>query len=153
MMKVEDLMTKRVVTVGFDDTLETVKDIFEQSGFHHLLVVEDRALQGVVSDRDLLRALSPFIDSVVETQRDIGTLSRRVHQIMSRKPMTLRPDADVTEAIQLFLNHPISCIPIVDGEFRPVGIVSWRDILKVSAELLGSPDSADSEAERATRGE
>ncbi|HWT37221.1 MAG TPA: CBS domain-containing protein [Paraburkholderia sp.] len=152
-MKVEDLMTKRVVTVGFDDTLETVKDIFEQSGFHHLLVVEDRALQGVVSDRDLLRALSPFIDSVVETQRDIGTLSRRVHQIMSRKPMTLRPDADVTEAIQLFLNHPISCIPIVDGEFRPVGIVSWRDILKVSAELLGSPDSADSEAERATRGE
>jgi acetoin utilization protein AcuB len=153
MMKVEDLMTKRVVTVGFDDTLETVKDIFEQSGFHHLLVVEDRALQGVVSDRDLLRALSPFIDSVVETQRDIGTLSRRVHQIMSRKPLTLRPDADVTEAIQLFLNHPISCIPIVDGEFRPVGIVSWRDILKVSAELLGSPDSADSEAERATRGE
>ncbi|MEM5345351.1 CBS domain-containing protein [Paraburkholderia azotifigens] len=152
-MKVEDLMTKRVVTVGFDDTLETVKDIFEQSGFHHLLVVEDRALQGVVSDRDLLRALSPFIDSVVETQRDIGTLSRRVHQIMSRKPVTLRPDADVADAIQLFLNHPISCIPIVDGEFRPVGIVSWRDILRVCGDVLGSPASAHSEAEAATRGE
>jgi acetoin utilization protein AcuB len=152
MMKVEDLMTKRVVTVGFDDTLETVKDIFEQSGFHHLLVVEDRTLQGVVSDRDLLRALSPFIDSVVETQRDIGTLSRRVHQIMSRKPVTLRPDADVTDAIQLFLNHPISCIPIVDGAFRPVGIVSWRDLLKVCADVLGSPKSADAEAEPAARG-
>jgi acetoin utilization protein AcuB len=151
MMKVEDLMTKRVVTVGFDDTLDTVREIFEQSGFHHLLVVEDRALQGVVSDRDLLRALSPFIDSVVETQRDIGTLNRRVHQIMSRKPVTLRPDADVTDAIQLFLSHPISCIPIVDGEFHPVGIVSWRDLLKVCADVLGSPRSADAEAETEAR--
>jgi acetoin utilization protein AcuB len=132
-MKVEDLMTTRVVTVGFDDTLKTVKEIFEQAGFHHLLVVEDKRLQGVVSDRDLLRALSPFIDSVVETQRDVATLSKRVHQIMSRKPITLQPHAEVTEAIQLFLTHPISCIPIVDSEFRPVGIVSWRDVLKVGA--------------------
>lgn len=142
-MKVEELMTKRVVTVGYDDTLETVKDIFEQSGFHHLLVVEDRELQGVVSDRDLLRALSPFIDSVVETQRDLGTLSRRVHQIMSRKPITLRADAEVSEAIRLFLENPISCIPIVDGAFKPVGIVSWRDVLKVCAQLLQSPVDGD----------
>jgi acetoin utilization protein AcuB len=138
-MKVEDLMTKRVVTIGFDDTLQTVKDIFEQSGFHHLLVVEDRELQGVVSDRDLLRALSPFIDSVVETQRDTATLNRRVHHIMSRKPITLRPDAEVSEAIQLFLSHPVSCIPIVDGGSRPVGIVSWRDVLKVCSEMLKPP--------------
>lgn len=140
-MKVEDVMTKRVVTVGFDDTLETVRDIFNGAGFHHLLVLEGRKLQGVVSDRDLLRALSPFIDSVVETQRDVGTLTRRVHQIMSRKPITLPPDADVAEAIRLFLAHPISCIPVVDSEFRPVGIVSWRDILKVCATAFA--DHAD----------
>lgn len=132
-MKVEDIMTKRVVTVGFDDALETVREIFKSTGFHHLLVVEGRELQGVVSDRDLLRSLSPFIDSVVETQRDVGTLSKRVHQIMSRKPITLPPDADVAEAIQLFLTHQISCIPIVDSEFRPLGIVSWRNVLKTYA--------------------
>jgi acetoin utilization protein AcuB len=135
-MKVEDLMTKRVVTVGFDDTLETVKEIFEQARFHHLLVVDERKLQGVVSDRDLLRALSPFIGSVVETTRDTGTLSKRVHQIMSRKPITLRPDASVTDAIRLFLDHSISCIPIVDGEFVPVGIVSWRDVLRSCVDVL-----------------
>jgi acetoin utilization protein AcuB len=135
-MKVEDLMTKRVVTVGFDDTLETVKEIFEQARFHHLLVVDERKLQGVVSDRDLLRALSPFIGSVVETTRDTGTLSKRVHQIMSRKPITLRPDASVADAIQLFLAHSISCVPIVDGEFVPVGIVSWRDVLRSCGDAL-----------------
>lgn len=139
-MKVADIMTKRVVTVGFDDTLETVREIFQQAGFHHLLVVEDGQLQGVVSDRDLLRALSPFIDSVVETRRDAATLGKQVHQIMSRKLVTLRADADVKDAIQLFLAQPISCIPIVDSEFGAVGVVSWRDILKACAEVLNSPD-------------
>jgi acetoin utilization protein AcuB len=71
---------------------------------------------------------------------------------MSRKPITLRPHADVSEAIKLFLNHPVSCIPIVDGEFHPVGIVSWRDILKVCAGLLGSPDFAESEGQAVARG-
>lgn len=142
-MKVEDLMTKRIVTVGFDDTLATVREIFGETGFHHLLVVEDGELQGVVSDRDLLRSLSPFVDSVVETQRDIGTLGKRVHQIMSRTPKTLRPDADLADAVQLFLTHKVSCIPIVDGDFRPVGIVSWRDVMKTYADALNLPVAAE----------
>lgn len=123
-------MTSRVVTVGFDDTLATVREIFAQASFHHLLVVDEGKLQGVVSDRDLLRAISPFIDSVVESARDLGTLNKRVHQIMSRKPLTLRPESSLSEAVALFLANTISCIPIVDAEFRPVGIVSWRDVLR-----------------------
>jgi len=132
-MQVEKFMTSRVVTIGFDDTLATVREIFEKAGFHHLLVVEDGKLQGVVSDRDLLRSISPFIDSVVESARDLGTLNKRVHQIMSRKPLTLRPDSSLSEAVALFLSNNISCIPIVDAEFRPVGIVSWRDVLRYLA--------------------
>jgi acetoin utilization protein AcuB len=132
-MLVEDIMTSRVVTVGFDDTLATVKEIFDVLKFHHLLVVEDGELQGVVSDRDLLRAMSPFMGSIVETPRDVGIMSKRVHQIMTRKPVTLRPKADISDAVQVFLTHQISCIPIVNENFQPVGIVSWRDILKTLA--------------------
>ncbi|WP_028204499.1 CBS domain-containing protein [Paraburkholderia nodosa] len=129
-MQVEKFMTSRVVTVGFDDTLATVREIFAEASFHHLLVVEEGKLQGVVSDRDLLRAISPFIDSVVESARDLGTLNKRVHQIMSRKPLTLRPESSLSDAVALFLSNKISCIPIVDADFRPVGIVSWRDVLR-----------------------
>ncbi|MEM5399899.1 CBS domain-containing protein [Paraburkholderia unamae] len=129
-MQVENFMTSRVVTVGFDDTLATAREIFAEASFHHLLVVEDGKLQGVVSDRDLLRAISPFIDSVVESARDLGTLNKRVHQIMSRKPLTPRPESSLSDAVALFLSNKISCIPIVDAEFRPVGIVSWRDVLR-----------------------
>jgi acetoin utilization protein AcuB len=130
-MNVEDIMSKRVVTVELDDRLHVVKKIFDTTRFHHLLAIEhDGTLYGVVSDRDLLRALSPFIGSTVETVRDAATLDKAVHQIMTRKPITLPPQAPVADAIRIFLEHPVSCIPIVDPQFRPVGIVSWRDVLK-----------------------
>jgi acetoin utilization protein AcuB len=130
-MALRNIMTARVVTVEMDDRLESVKEIFDTLKFHHLLVVdEQRKLSGVVSDRDLLKALSPYVGSAAETARDLATLNKRVHQIMSRNPITLQPQSEVGEAVDLLLAHGISCIPIVDDEFRPVGIVSWRDVLK-----------------------
>jgi acetoin utilization protein AcuB len=130
-MDLGTIMTARVVTVEMDDRLEVVKEIFDTKSFHHLLVVdEDRKLSGVVSDRDLLRAISPYVGSAAETERDLATLNKRVHQIMSRHPITLRPQSKVAEAVRLLLAHRISCIPVVDDESKPVGIVSWRDLLR-----------------------
>jgi acetoin utilization protein AcuB len=131
-MDVGSIMTARIVTVEMDDRLEVVKQIFDALNFHHLLVVDERKkLTGIVSDRDLLKALSPHIGSAAETARDAATLNKRVHQIMSRKLLTLHPRAAVADAVQLFLDHRISCIPIVNDEFKPVGILSWRDVMKL----------------------
>jgi acetoin utilization protein AcuB len=114
-----------------DDRLDVVKKIFDTLKFHHLLVVDDcRKLKGIVSDRDLLKALSPYVGSATENARDVATLNKRVHQIMSRELITLQPRAAVADAVQLFLEHRISCIPIIDAAFKPVGILSWRDVLK-----------------------
>ena len=130
-MRLGEIMTKRVVTVELDDSLATVKQIFDSMRFHHLLVIgSDKKLCGVISDRDLLRAISPYLGTVSENARDSATLKKRAHQIMTRAPVTLGPDASVADAVQLFLGHQISCIPIVDEGFRAVGIVSWRDILR-----------------------
>ena len=54
-MRIKDIMSTKVVTVEFDDTLASVKEIFDTLKFHHLLVVEKNELFGVVSDRDLLK--------------------------------------------------------------------------------------------------
>jgi acetoin utilization protein AcuB len=129
-MSIEKIMSKRIVTIEMDDSLGVVKNIFDNSCFHHLLVVESGILHGVVSDRDLLKALSPNIGTASETPKDLATLNKRVHQILSRKPITLMPTAGIYDAIDIFNNHNISCIPIVDDAQKPVGLISWRDILK-----------------------
>jgi acetoin utilization protein AcuB len=135
-MDVGNIMTTRVVSVEMDDRLEVVKKIFDTLKFHHLLVVgDDGKLKGVVSDRDLLKALSPYVGSVAENARDLATLNKRVHQIMSRNLLTLQPRASILEAVNLLLEHRISCIPIVDETLKPVGILSWRDVLRAMQPL------------------
>ena len=129
-MNVDQVMSTRLVTVKMDDPLKKVKQIFDKTHFHHLLVMDGSKLYGVISDRDLLEALSPNIDSISETLKDRASLQKRVHQVMSREPVTLEKDANIYEAISIFNSTKISCIPIVDDHFQPIGIVSWRDILK-----------------------
>jgi len=134
-------MSTAIVTVEMDDLLKVVKDIFDHVGFHHLLVVESGKLFGVVSDRDLLKAISPNIGSAAETTRDLATLKKRVHQILTRQPITLTPRDSIYDAIRIFNNHNVSCIPVVDDEQRPVGILSWRDILRLLESKLEEDQS------------
>jgi acetoin utilization protein AcuB len=129
-MKIEQIMSRGIVTVEMDDKLSVIKEIFDHLKFHHVLVVEFKKLVGVVSDRDLLKAISPNLGSRTETTKDVASLAKRAHQIMTRKPITLHPDATLADVVNLFTSHQVSCIPIVDNDYRPVGIVSWRDALK-----------------------
>jgi acetoin utilization protein AcuB len=129
-MKIGKIMSKSVVTVEMDDSLKVVKEIFDNTHFHHLLVVESDKLYGVISDRDLLKALSPNIGTVAETVRDKATLNKKAHQIMTRKPVTLATYTGIYEAVEIFIEQNLSCIPVVDEKKKPVGIISWRDILK-----------------------
>ncbi|WP_301003907.1 CBS domain-containing protein [Arsukibacterium sp.] len=61
MVSLSQLMSKQPVSVSPDDTLAVVKEIFDHVKFHHVLVVENNSLLGVISDRDLFKALSPNI--------------------------------------------------------------------------------------------
>lgn len=130
-MNIDDVMTKNIVTVEMDDPLSEVHTIFESTNFHHLLVVENNKLVGIVSDRDLLKSLSPNVGTLAETKKDALTLNKRVHQIMSRMPLTAEVNESIYKVIDIFNNNKISCVPIIDSSHKPVGIISWRDILKL----------------------
>lgn len=128
-------MTPRVATVEMDDALDVVRDIFEKARFHHLLVLDEEGrLAGVISDRDLLKALSPYLGTGAEQDRDRFTLTKHAHQIMTRDPVTAAPDLGVREAAQLLIRRGISCLPVVEPGGAIAGIVTWRDLLKRLAE-------------------
>ncbi|MGL5815631.1 CBS domain-containing protein [Aeromonas sp.] len=132
-MLVREIMTTRVATVSMDDRLNVIKEIFEQAHFRHLLVLEDDLLVGVISDRDMLRAISPYLDTDAEMTRDTETLNRRAHQIMSRHPITIAPDQTLQAATRLMLEKHVSCLPVLENGAL-VGILSWTDLLSVMQE-------------------
>ncbi len=123
-------MSSPAVTVELDDSLAVVNEIFTHTEFHNLLVVENGKLFGVVSDRDLFKSLSPNLGTAAEKLSDTATLRKKVHQIMTRNPISIGEHETMHKAIEIFLKNDISCIPVVDNNNVPVGVVAWRDLLK-----------------------
>lgn len=130
-MDVSDIMSRNLVSVSLDDRVNKVRELFLAYRFHHLLVVEHKKLLGVISDRDLLKNLSPFIGKVLaERTQDLALLDRRVHQIMTRKPVTVQPDTALENAVQVMLSHGVSCLPVVNELGHAIGIVTWKDLFR-----------------------
>lgn len=128
-LHIRDIMTEDVMTIHMDDTLLTAHALFKQLRFHHLLVVENNRLMGVLSDRDILRWIGPRLDTPAETRADLQRMRKPVHQLMTREPVTVSPGTTVTYAGNLMLEQRVSCLPVVGEHDQPVGIVSWRDLL------------------------
>lgn len=105
--------------------------IFENTKFHHLLVTDNHQLVGILSDRDYLKAVSPKLGTKEQTASDTESLNQRVHNIMKTDLHTLNPDSSLFDAMKLFNDHSISCIPIIDHNNKIEGILSWRDIFKM----------------------
>ena len=135
-MKISSLMTKEVVTVDMDTSLRTIYGIFDDKKFHHLFVVENNELRGVISDRDLFKALSPFLNTPAEQSRDLTTLRKRAHQIMSRKLITVDKEANSKDAVRLMLRKNISCLPVISSGGQIEGIVTWKDLVKAYSQQV-----------------
>lgn len=130
-MKLADIMTPKVVTVEKSNSLWEVKMIFENTKFHHLLVTDNEQLVGILSDRDYLKAVSPKLGTKEQTASDTESLNQRVYSIMKTTLHTLNPDSSLFDAMKLFNDHSISCIPIINDKNNIEGILSWRDIFKM----------------------
>jgi acetoin utilization protein AcuB len=129
-MRVDEIMSRNVHHVDLDASLESIRRIFEESRFHHLVVLEDGRLVGVISDRDLLRNLSPWLGTPAERTMDASSLKRKAHQVMTRGVVTASGEMDVAEAARVMLAKRVSCLPVVDAWMKVVGIVTDHDILK-----------------------
>lgn len=132
-MAISQIMRSNLITLDMDDTLADAKGLFEHHDMHHILITDNGKLTGVMTDGDLLQHLSPTIGTRKETPQDGFILNKKVHLIMSRDVIKASADITLNEAVLIFYDHQISCIPVVDENEHPVGIITWRDIIKVIA--------------------
>ena len=128
-MRVADLMTGPLVTIGHDATLADAWSIIRSRQVRHLPVLDsDRRLIGMVTDHDLRlvileRCLQEEPDRLAET---LGRL--RVNEIMTWAVITVSPDADIREAARIMRDHKLGALPVADGG-RVVGILTATDVI------------------------
>jgi len=138
-MFIAQIMTRRIVTVSMDDRLHQIREIFNHVRFHHLLVLDEHdKLVGVISDRDLLKHLSPYVDTAAAQERDLATLNKRAHQVMTRHPITVESTTTVVAAVRTLLDEDVSCLAVVDSGKHPVGVVTWKDLLRSFVDVINS---------------
>ena len=128
-LTVAEIYTQKVVSVNLDQSLAEVGKLFHDLAIHHLPVLDGTKLLGIISDRDYIKSVSPYVGTAAETARDAATLNKRAHQIMSRKVITIGATDLVKTAAQVMVKAGVSSLPVVseDGEFQ--GILTWKDII------------------------
>jgi predicted transcriptional regulator len=120
MAKVSDLMSQSVLTLSPDSTLYEAAETLANLGVSGAPVVENDKLVGVFSKSDIVVDLS---DGEID-------LSDLVSKTMSREPLTIRPEADVSEAVRLFAETKVHRLVVVDASGAVVGIVTPLDIVR-----------------------
>jgi CBS domain-containing protein len=118
-----DLMTSDLVTVDPADTIgETAQKMVER-GVSSAVVSDYGRLIGIVTERDLTRAVAGRVH----------TSEARVREWMTADPITLTKDASPEEAARVMLDNGFRHVPIVEDD-RAIGIVSIRDVARWSVE-------------------
>lgn len=130
-MIARDLMTPDAATVTPETSLAEVWDLMREADIRHVPVVRNDVLVGMLSDRDVarvdvVRLLN--VEGVDALQRELAT---PVMKIMNPDVISVEPDTDVGEVIDLLIDHKIGAVPVVEaGTQEVVGIISYVDVLR-----------------------
>jgi len=127
-LRVVDLMTRETLTVTATETIGEADDLMSQNKIRQLPVVKGKELVGIVTDRDIRSFLSGSLLSSPE-QREMA-LKTRVREIMTSEPITVGPDDDLEEVVELLIDEKVGGIPVVDETEGLVGIVTYVDVLR-----------------------
>lgn len=146
-MRVRDLMSKPVVTIGPSDSCQEAVARMHRARVRHLPVINvDGDLVGVVTDRDLRHHLfSPRVfKELGATSVDVILRAVPVSAIMSTDVISAEADADLGEAARTMLEEKVGSLPVLDRG-RLAGILTETDLLRhiCCADAYCSPEVAE----------
>jgi CBS domain-containing protein len=129
-VQVQDVMTPATVIQARGDSLRAAAARMWRQQTGSLLITEDGRLAGIITERDVLRAVALGADPDKSS----------VDDVMTAEVFTVPPDMPVQDAARLMASRWIRHLPVVDGE-ELLGVVSMRDMTGVLAAMApGSPD-------------
>jgi CBS domain-containing protein len=133
---VGELMSRDVVTVEEDATLENLDESMRTLRFRHMPVVDGKRLIGLISQRDVLRVSASTLLPAGRKQTEFLTKKFAVRDIMTRDVQTVRAEMPLRDAAQLMLQGKVGCLPVIDAENNLVGIITEADFVKLNAAQL-----------------
>jgi len=119
-------MTRKPITVGSQTTITECSTIMKNRHVGSMLVMEQGQLAGILTEQDIVR-------KVVSESMDPKTT--KVEDIMVTDLITIKPDADIYDALVIMRDKNIRHLPVMYKK-RFVGYVTIKDILKIEPQLF-----------------
>ncbi len=123
-IKVEQAMTRSVLSVSPDTTMAEFREVLRLSRISGVPVIEDGEMVGIVSIEDLVKALAA------------GELNTPVRDKMTPNPITLYADEPLVEAVNQFNQRGFGRFPVINREGKLVGIITQGDIVRTMLKRL-----------------
>jgi len=134
-MKVEDLMTREVVTLTEEQYLRDAIAVLQRHRIRHVPVVSGEKVIGILTDRDVKRASPSALSGIDQSQYDRVLTTTRVGQVMTRDPFTVTPSTPIKDAVKVLIDRKYSALPVVEHD-RLVGIITGTDMLRLFYDTL-----------------
>ena len=139
-MQVQDVMTQATVTESAADSLRSAAERMWREQTGSLLITDDGQLTGIITERDVLRAVALGADPDRSS----------VDEVMTAQPFTVPPEMPLQEAAREMAVRWIRHLPVVaDG--RLLGVVSMRDVTGVFAALAPGRVNVEHEFDQLVR--
>lgn len=137
MDKVRSRMKTELVTLAPEVTLREAVRLELQRKIRHIPIVDaSGALLGIVTDRDIKRALpSPLTGQLAREDYDAVLDGTPLAKVMTRDPQSVSPDTTLAEAVKLMFEKKIGGLPVVESG-KLVGIFTQTDALALCLDLL-----------------
>jgi len=127
----EEVMTKDAVSVDETATLGEALETLSELQVRHLPVVRDGEVVGMISDRDLRDVDLKTVQDFAGLESAMARLGRPVSSLMTGSVVSVGPEAEIGEVIDLMLEERVGAVPVVDDDSGDlVGIVSYVDVLR-----------------------
>jgi acetoin utilization protein AcuB len=140
-MIASELMTADPTTVTPEASIAEVWDLMRDLDIRHVPVVQDGALVGMVSDRDLSQLDMAGILAADGADALRQELATPVVKVMTTSVITVDTETDLAEAVGLLVEHKVGALPVLQvGSREVVGILSYIDVLKAFQTLFAEVD-------------
>jgi CBS domain-containing protein len=131
-LRVRDVMTREVRTLGPNDRLALAEELMQQGRFRHVVVVDAGRVAGVLSQRDIFHGALAWSLGQGRKAHEQLLAATPVKDVMASRVVTVDPDAPLAEAAALLREHKIGCLPVVAGDAL-VGVLTEGDFLALLA--------------------
>lgn len=128
-MKVRSLVSRPPATIRPTTTLAECAVTLDEEGVGALLVAQGARVLGIVSERDIVRAVAESLP-----------LDEPVENVMAPDPFVVDPEVSVADAASVMREQQVRHLPVVSSEGDFVGVISVRDLLSAAVrESRGGP--------------